>query len=133
MIGPAFQKAIFDRLKAANVAGGRIYDRVPAKVEFPYVTISDEQIVDFGDGCAEDMVEVFVDIHVWSRAVGRVEAKTVGAAIRFSLKNSLSVEGFAVILHEFQTARSFLDADGLTSHAVLTYRFVLQPVGGVWG
>lgn len=127
MIGPAFQKAIYNQLTAANVAGGRIYDRVPAKATFPYVTISDEQVVDYGDGCAEDMVEVFVDIHTWSRAVGKVETKALGAAVRAALKPAPLIEGFAVILHEFQSARAFLDPDGLTTHGVLTFRYVLQP------
>lgn len=128
MIGSQLQTAMRSVLVGANVAGGRIYDRVAKGAKFPYVTIGDEQTVDDGTQCA-DMFEVFADVHVWSRATGteRAEAKAIGEAIRQALAADLTVADYHVILSEFETSRVFREQDGLTAHAVLTFRFLLQP------
>lgn len=125
MIGPQLQKAIVAVLRTAGVASQRVYDRVPPVVLFPYVTVGDEQSIDAGDQCAA-MFDVFADIHVWSRAVGKVEAKRVGEAVRQALAADIVVEDYDVVLQEFQTSRILNDPDGLTTHAVLTFRFLLQ-------
>ena len=127
MIGPQLQKAIVAALKRASIAGGRVYDSIPAGATFPYVEVAEEQTIDDGDQCA-DMFDVFTDIHVWSRAVGKVEAKQIGEAVRSAITAPLTVEDYSVILHEFDNARIMTDPDGLTSHGILTFRFLLQPV-----
>lgn len=127
MIGPQLQKAIYDALKAANVAGGRVYDSIPAAATFPYIELGNEQSIDDGDQCA-DMFDVFHDIHVWSRKPGQVEVKQIGEAVRQTLAADLVVANYAVILSEFENSRVMMDPDGITSHAVLTFRFLLQPV-----
>lgn len=126
MIGPQLQGAVVTALKAASIAGGRVYDRVPPNPTFPYVTVGDEVVVDDGDGCAE-LFDVSIDIHVWSRVPGQVEAKQIGEAVRVALTPALVVSDYAVILHEFETSRVIRDPDGLTAHAVITFRWLLQP------
>ncbi|MCO6386237.1 DUF3168 domain-containing protein [Aliihoeflea sp. 40Bstr573] len=127
MIGAQLQDAIRDRLVAQNITGGRIYDRIPPNAVFPYVAIGDEQSIDDGDQCA-DIFEVYVDLHVWSRADGRYEAKEVGEAIRKALAADLTVADYHIILSEFENARILDDPDGLTTHGVITFRYLLQPV-----
>ncbi len=129
MIGSEVQKAIYAALNAPTaLAGGRTYDRVPPDPMFPYITIGDEQVVDDGNSC-EDGWEVFADVHIWSRpATGsKVEVKDLVAAVVTRLNTPLTVIGFIVIVTELQSARTLRDPDGITEHAVLTLRYVLQP------
>lgn len=126
MIGPQLQIAIRQTLKAAGVADGRVYDDVKRDPVFPYVTLGDEQTNDDSDTCRE-FYEQFADVHVFSRAHGRTEAKAVGEAVRQALTEPLSVDQYEVISQQFRTGQVFRDPDGITAHAVLTFRFLLQP------
>ena len=129
MIGSALQKAIFAKLNEATaIAGGRIYDRVPELAAFPYITIGDEQVLDDGNTC-DDGWEVFSDVHVWSRPStgSKAEVKDLLAAVVTCLNTELTVTGFTVIIHALENSQVLRDPDGLTEHAVLTFRYVLQP------
>lgn len=131
MIGGTLQKAQYAALKAnPPIADGAVFDRVPesAKGTFPRITIGDEQVIDDGTTCG-DAWEVFSDVHVWSRPVAgsKLEAKDLGAAIKARLATTLTVEGFDVISATIETMRSFRDPDGQTEHAVLTFRYLLNP------
>lgn len=130
MIGSQLQKAIYAALVAGpGVAGGRIYDRVPEKPVFPYVTIGDDQVLDDGNTC-EDGWEVASNVHVWSRPAegSKVEVKDLAAAIVPRLAvTTLDVSGFRLIAAQLETSRVFRDPDGITEHAVLTFRHVLAP------
>jgi hypothetical protein len=127
MIGTQVQKAIHDALKAAPaIAGGRVYDHVPDGADFPYIEIGDEQIVDDGNTC-DDGWEVFADVHVWSRSVGYPETKTLIASIVPRLVGITSIAGYTLIAVEVENTRVFRDPDGLTSHGVISVRFVITP------
>lgn len=125
------QKAVYATLAAnAGVKAligdpARVYDRVPDNFAFPYVTIGDDQIIDDSNSCA-DAFEVFCSVHVWSRAVGRIEAKTIGAAVREALDSQLSITGFTVAEWRAQPARYFVEPDGLTTHGVLVFRYLID-------
>ncbi len=120
----ALQGAINTKLRADVAAvAGRVLDRVPANVVFPYIEIGDFQTVDDGAQC-HDGVEVYATLHIWSRAVGQVEAKTIAGAVRGSLHEApLSLGSawqFIEIAH--QDTRHLKDPDGVTSHSVITFR-----------
>lgn len=120
----ALQGAINTRLRS-QVSGvaNRVFDRVPADVVFPYVELGEFQTVDDGAQC-HDGHEVYVTLHVWSRGIGQVEAKTIAGAVRGVLHeaelNIGSAWQFLELAH--QDTRYLKDPDGLTSHAVLTFR-----------
>lgn len=84
----ALQKAIVGRLKGdaplTAIVAGRVYDRVPADAPYPYVTIRNIQVVDDGAECV-DGAEVYIDLDVWSNAVGKVEASRGASAVRRAL------------------------------------------------
>lgn len=127
MIGPEVQKAIVDALMVdPPVAGGRIYDRVPEAPVFPYVSIGDEQVIDDGNSC-DDGWEVYPDVHVWSRAVGRVEAKQLIAAIVPRLIALTAIDDHALVSVNLETSRIFSDPDGLTAHGVATFKLIINP------
>lgn len=128
MIGDQLQHAIFDILTAANVAGDRVFDRPPKDALFPYVTIGDEQVIDDGTTCADGW-DVATDVHVWSRpsSGSKSELKTLVAQIVPLLATEIAVTGFRNVAGKLETTRSFRDPDGITEHAVLTFRYLLDP------
>lgn len=130
----ALQKAVNDVLKAstalATAMGGtiRAYDRVPASYALPYLTFGDDEINDDGNSCDNDFSEAFVTVHVWSEKVGKVEAKNIGGAVRGALATEISITGFRAVVGHFQSGRYFTESDGLITHGVLTFRYLIEPV-----
>lgn len=120
----ALQGAINVRVRAQVPAvGGRVFDRVPADVAFPYVELGEAQALDDGAQC-HDGQELFATLHVWSREVGQVECKTIAGAVRAAVHEADLDLGAAFQFLEIahQDTRYLKDPDGLTSHAVLTFR-----------
>lgn len=129
MIGSQLQKAIHDALTAAPaLAGGNVYDRVPAKAAdaFPRITLGDEQVLDDSSSCGEGW-EVYPDIHVWSRKPGHVEAKRIAADVVSRVLAIAAVDQFTLVEMRLESARSFTEPDGLTAHTVITFRVRLDP------
>lgn len=126
------QHAIMVALKAPGAlpaaVGDRVYDQVPsaASATFPYVTFGAGQVLPDKAGCI-DGVEAFLQIDVWSRKVGFVEAKTITKAVIVKLDDQpLTVAGFDVIVFELQSIDYLRDPDGLTRHAAITFRTLIQ-------
>lgn len=138
MIGAELQKAIYSALTGSSppLAGGRVYDNPPDEKKriadtgaaFPYITIGDEQVLDAGNSC-QDGWEVFHDVHIWSRpsTQSKVELKTILADVVDVLARQLTVTDFRTIVGALQSSRALRDPDGITEHAVLTFRFLLDP------
>ncbi|WP_026784199.1 DUF3168 domain-containing protein [Pleomorphomonas koreensis] len=131
--GLALQGAIAAAVKgspqAAAIQGMRIYDAVPDSVDFPYTAIGTIQEIDDGAGCMEEACEVYVTLHVWSRAVGKVECQRLVAAVVAALEGAELDLGAAWSLVELQVRSSevFADVDGKTSHGVITLRALIDP------
>lgn len=122
----AIQGAIVAALNVATaVAGGRIYDSAPAEPSFPYVTVGEGDTVGDDNSCF-DSSEVNIAVHVWSRAVGFPEAKGIAALVRARCKAEFTISGFKVVNAEFVTTRYLRDPDGLTSHAVVEFRYLVD-------
>jgi len=128
----AVQGAIYAALSepgspVAPFVEGRIYDRVPpdppgsGRARFPYITIGEAVTADAGADCV-DGEDVTVTLHVWSRAVGSVEAKRIGGAVKQALDRAeLSIgTGFALVEIQWLGAQYLTDPDGLTTHGTIT-------------
>lgn len=138
----ALQKAIFATLRAdpALIAlfapdEVRVYDRIPADpatgkvtAKFPFIHIGeeDDQVLDDSDQC-HALGEHFASAHIWSRAVGRTQAKTIAAAAAAALDAPLDVEGHVVVTHRIEAVRAAPGGDGLTSHRVVSAAWVIAP------
>jgi hypothetical protein len=129
--GFALQQAIFQKLSndAATVAalgGTRIYDDVPARAEFPFLTFGQSTERDWSTG-TELGHEHLVTLHVWSRGRGRKEAETAIAAAREALHDqALELAGHRLVnlRHEYSEARR--DTDGETFHGIARFRAVTE-------
>jgi hypothetical protein len=124
------QKRLVAALKALAMTevGDRIYDRVPEAAAFPYLSIGDCQVLPDKAGCI-DGSEVFLQIDAWSRATNYGETKTIAKQIvaRLDDAEDLNVDGYDVIVFELQGVQHLRDPDGMTRHAAITFRTLVQP------
>ncbi|MBW7967578.1 DUF3168 domain-containing protein [Bradyrhizobium sp. BR 10261] len=119
------RSAIVAKLSAdpalANLIADRIYDRVPAKPDYPLVTIGNMQVIpESADGI--DAAETAVTIHVWDQFKAADKSRQVGGAVVGVLHDeelSTASSGTQSVLLE--SANYLRDPDGVTNHAVLTF------------
>lgn len=130
----AMQKAVVARLKAVsgvtNLVAQRIHDRAPENVVYPFVQIGYFQSVDDSADCV-DCCEVSIEIHVWSEAVGQVEAKAIASAVRAALHRHVPTldDPFAPVGEiEHRDTRLMGGGDGVRTHAVATFRAIVETV-----
>lgn len=120
------QRAIFELLTNAPdvvaLVDRRVYDRVDANVTFPYISFGPEQEIPEDIDCI-DASEIFLQIDIWSTDPGYREAKRIAGAVEKALHDSdLQLQDNAMVYIACNGRRMMRDPDGLTSHAVLTFR-----------
>lgn len=129
----ALQKAIVSTLTSdaalvALLGGPRVYDDVPNRSEFPFISIGQTTERDWSTGSDLGSEHVFT-LHVWSRARGRKEADEVMAAAREALHDqglALADHRLVNLRHEFSDARR--EPDGETFHGLSRYRAVTEEL-----
>lgn len=148
----AVQRAIYETLaedaRLWTLFGGeepRVWDTVRRDEQgravggYPYIKIGEDQIVpeEQTDQTAES--ECFSTVHVWDepgdgsgkelskKIVAVVQDAIVGAARFDDFAARVLEHGFICTLGVLRDARHLEPADGLTEHAVLTFRFELDP------
>ena len=131
-VSVALQTAIVAALKndagVTAIAGERVYDRVPEKKPKPYVNYGGEQVLPDDVDCIAGF-EAFVTLHGWSDAAGQIEAKRLAGAVRNRLHNTdLAVADHRLHLIEHRGTDYLDDPDGLTTHAVIVFRVLLDPL-----
>ena len=107
----------------------RLYQDVPAPaaLTFPYVTIGEGQNVPDQVQCI-DGSEIFLDLHVWSRATGFAECKRIAAIIESALNDAvLTLDDHRCVEIERDGARYLRDQDLVTKHGVVTFRALTEP------
>jgi len=121
-------RAIVAALKAANVAEGRVYDMVPPSAVFPYVSIGPSDEISVDADCVEAS-EITFQIDAWSRAPGFPEVLRVAEEVRVSLDDlEVNLVVNALVMIEHRVTRKFRDPDGLTSHAAIEFRAIIELV-----
>lgn len=127
--GTDIQSAIVGALRAASIAGGRVYDRAPQSVTYPFVSVGEVQIID-DDTEDKESVEAFVTVHTWSQnqsAGGKPEAMAIQRLIREALHQvDLQTTTWDLLEIRHRDSRTFLDQDGITVHGVCTYRALMD-------
>lgn len=129
----ALQKAIVATLKAnagvTAILAGRVYDRVPSGAALPYAHIRAIQLVDDSADCI-DGAEVFIDLDVWSNAVGKVEAERGASAVRKALRHaSLALdEPYALTEIDYRDTSIEDGGDELLTRARLSFRALVEGV-----
>jgi hypothetical protein len=129
--GLALQRAIFQKLASdpgmvAALGGPRIYDDVPARAEFPFLTFGQATERDWSTG-TDAGHEHLITLDVWSRGRGRKEAETALAAAREALHDqALTLVGHRLINLRHEQSEMRRDSDGETFHGTARFRAVTE-------
>lgn len=131
----ALQAMLVSVLRGNTNAGQAVYDRVPSANAntYPRITIGPAQALPDNADCIEG-TESFLQVDIWSRAVGFPEIKTIAGQVRSLLNRSLysasypTIDGHVIRLLEFDSAQYLNDPDGLTTHVAMTFRALTEPV-----
>lgn len=126
----ALQAAIKTKLLAnadfSGFFGTKIFDRVPPSAVTPYAAFGPGQTLEDDADCVEGF-EVFQQIDVWSMEPGYQQAKEGAGVIRKAIhRQDLTLDGFVLVEIMFRNIRYLRDPDGLTSHAVIDLRALLE-------
>ena len=128
----AVQKSMVVALKS-DVAltgllnGPRVYDHVPQRAAYPFVTMGNSVARDWSMSESERSVEHAVTLHVWSKAKGKKQCFEIMSEVRRILHDAvLSVEGHALVNLRFVFSDARLDPDGETFHGVMRFRAVTE-------
>jgi hypothetical protein len=128
-------EALFAALVAANTivdATGNavaIYDRVPDGAAFPFLQIGDNDVTfDVYQGSSTSLAHV--NIHVFSRYVGRMEVNQIAANALTVLNYFLPVNGFETQSHIPEQQRNITEKEGdvLTEHAIVSIEYRLRAL-----
>lgn len=105
----------------------RCYEDVILGAVFPYITLGEDQEVPRLADCINGS-EIIVTLHVWSRSGGYGEVKQGSDAINDALHEAgYSLPNFSVPVFQRNGYRQMKDPDGLTTHAVVTFRAIVNP------
>lgn len=123
-------------LAAMELTKVRLYTlTAPVGAPFPYLVIGEDQVIDDSTECAESS-EVITTTRVFTRVDGsiaktRAQAKRIAGVVRSVLKGIGDVpgfvEGFDVVLADFEATRHLTERDGLTCQSIVEHRFLLDP------
>lgn len=122
------QAALVSKLKGNLGAevGEAVYDEPPVNPTFPYVTLGPCQVLPDKADCIDGVIAYPV-VDVWSQDPGFNEAKSITKDILAALDDQpLTVDGFDVIVFEFERVDYLRDPDGLTRHAAITFHALIQ-------
>jgi len=126
------QAAIVTKLKAdagvIAVVSTRVYDNIPASPTFPYISLGDTQVLPDKAECI-DGVEIFFSIDAWARDQTFPMVKKISKAIVAALDDQpITVAGYDTIVFEINSINHLKDPDGLTRHAALSFRALIQAL-----
>lgn len=129
----ALQKAMFGALTDSNAvqsAGGgtvQVFDRVSNET-FPYIVIGEDNQSPDDTECGT-VSEVYSTVRVYSRAVGKVQAKQIAGAVRWALDKDVgfTVDGFGLLVGVCTNIEIHTHDDGLTTQAEINFSYRLTP------
>lgn len=126
----AFQKIAFDALTAPTpIVGGRIYDVVPDRAEYPFISFDGGESLDrSGTSSADGDTEVSLTLNIWSQQDGWLEADTIAEAVYARLhRTSLAQSAGHGCVFNYERDRGHIrDPDGRTRRIICRYRAILE-------
>ena len=127
------QQALFSKLDGDTTLGALItgvFDSVPKDQAFPYITIGDDTVGDFGTKTEAGQDHV-VMITAWARSRGRKTVKQILARVYTLLHEQTLVDPtsptvFENVLTRFIGSHMRRDPDGLTHQGESEFRIITQ-------
>lgn len=122
------QIAVYNKLTgntALMAAITGVYDFIPDRQSFPFVTIGEGDFQDRGSHDTDGWTAV-ITINTWSRARGRKGAYDIMALIDTAMHNgSLSITGSRALVLRRDTSTVLVDPDAVTYHGVQRFKLLL--------
>ncbi len=125
------QKSLYQALKldvglVALLGGPKIYDDVPQRSAYPFVSFGN--LVDRDWSTSSDSGSVLaLTLHIWSKARGKMQCFEIMNAVRRVLHDGdLQVEDHELVNLRFEFSDARLDPDGETYHGILRFRAVTE-------
>lgn len=128
----ALQQAIYASLTSddaltALLDGARVYDDVPDRKVFPYVTFAPGTERDWSTA-SDTGTEHTIVLNVWSRGAGRKEALAIIDALRTRLHDAaLPLSGHSLVNLRHESSDVRRDPDGETYQGSVRFRAVTEP------
>lgn len=126
----ALQKALHSLLTSDSELSGLIsgvFDFVPAKTAYPYVTLGDMRSVDESTATST-LVRLNLTLHVYSRERGRKEAHEIMQLVYELLHDAQPVtEECRIVSLRYQSSQIELLRDGLTYHGRVVFSCFIEP------
>lgn len=129
-VSAGLQKLMYDRLigfpPVTTFVGTRVFDKVPADTDFPYIAFGAHDFVPNDAECIFSGEHTFM-LDVWSRKPGRVEAKQIVDEIRRAFRRYHADMGqYGLVLIDVDFAEVVMDPDGLTAHGRVQVRAIIE-------
>lgn len=109
-----------------------VYDAVPElpvntpTANFPYVTIGEADALPF-DNDSDLGQYVICTLHVWSKAEGQAQVKSILGEIYGILhRGTMSLSGYSLLDSLYMSSSADLASDGETRHGVARYQLTIQ-------
>ncbi|KQT54249.1 hypothetical protein ASG43_01070 [Aureimonas sp. Leaf454] len=110
------------------LGGPKIFDHVPERAPFPYLTLGRTTVVDWSTG-TEDGSEHILTLHVWAKGGGKQATYQIMDQVSNKLHDQhLSLDGHHLVNLQLQFAEARLEPDSATYHGILRFRAVTEPI-----
>lgn len=123
-----FRTLTSDPALLAMLGGPKIFDRVPERVNYPYLTLGRTSVVDWSTG-TEAGAEHILTLHVWAKGGGKMETYQIMDQVSNKLHDApLAVTGHFLVNLRLQFAEARQEPDSATYHGILRFRAVTEPL-----
>lgn len=124
----AIIKAVREDAELIELIGKRIYDAPPPSPTLPYITIGPADALSNDAQCINGD-EITQQLDVWSTEPGDAECKTICGRVRTLLRRLQCDQGGLRFEIEHRSTRVLDDADGITTHGVVTVQATIDTLG----
>jgi hypothetical protein len=108
------------------LVNSRVYDHVPANPTYPFITMGDVFVQDWGSHTHSGF-DVTLVIHTWGQAAGRMSVQEIMNQIYSNLHDAdLGITGFNTLSCRESTSRVLVEQDNKTHHGISEYRILLD-------
>ncbi|MBB3934497.1 DUF3168 domain-containing protein [Aureimonas phyllosphaerae] len=112
----------------ARLGGPKVFDRVPERAAFPYLTLGRTAVVDWSTG-TEDGAEHILTLHVWAKGGSKQETYEIMDVVSNKLHDqALLLAGHRLVNLQLQFAEARQEPDSPAYHGILRFRAVTEPL-----
>ncbi len=128
LITGIFKALLTDAELVTLLGGAKIYDRLPEKIEPPYVVVGRTTTSDWSTS-TEGGEAITLFIHVWSNALSGDEDYRIQDRLKHVLGSAeIALQDHQLIHLRFQYAETRRDRQSAHVHGVMRFRGVTEPL-----